>query len=654
VAAALDHTKPQVRPSGDGVITGSVMMRSTGAPVEGIQVSARLAPSNPYEGEIRKPLPESADLSPEAQLRTRLQRMVESENKWNAVTWTSATGPDGTFAIPGLPDGEYTVTVTHVRYTLSERGSTQRYPQYYDPNSLVSGRASISNVVPGGDAHFVAEALRMVFVEVLNPDSTPAAPLQLSTAQWPKGQEGASIEDVKTVLQFNSNQAWRGMGDYILLGEGIHGLRAALLPVHGMVKADPVRVDVEAEGPDPRVVIQLTPCAGVSLSIINEAGDLISDSSYYVNVVEAKSGEPKPTELMRYQGRLMVSPVKIRLGTAVMVFRDLEPGAYYAVVHQHNRIIDSKPLSVSTELVEASVAIKPPPRSDYVVVTVLGPDGQPTEDVTLSSRLKHKGGTTGSSQSTRLPDGTYMVFHAGAGQDRKYEEPVYSVRVNSRDFGQAEVEYDLGNAPVANVKLSAPAMLKVIINGARGHAAADKLRVNLAGQENAMLRGDYFGDYPGFDGYPSYVYGGTTNKGVAGEFTFGPMQPGEVTAILTISMSGSNWGGMELARESVTLAPGQNEIRIQLPTLFTITVHAPDSKDGDNVTLRAVNEGGNRSYAYSNHSVKLGSDLRCLFEHVPAGTYTISGRTSGGHASERIQLPGPSTVTLAAPAPKPR
>lgn len=651
VAEAMSKFQPGPRPSGDGVISGSVTFRSNGGPVAGVQVAIRQAPVNPYEGEIRKPLTDAIDTSPEGQLRSRLEKMVEAERKWSSVTWTGMTAEDGRFSIGGLPDGEYTVSVTHPTYIFGERGSTQRYPQYYDPNSTTSGRAAIGSVVPGGEAHFVAEALRMVFVEVLNPDSTPASPLQLSNAQWPKGQEGASIEDVTPVLQFNSHQAWRGMGDYIVLVEGIHAVKPTLMAIHGLVKANPVRVDVLPDGPDPKVVIQLVECAGVKLKVTNEAGDLISDSPYYVNVVAAKNGEPKTSELTGYSGRQSMSPVKIRLGSAEAVFRDLDAGSYRAVLFQHSRVIDMQPVTISSGLAEVTLAVKPPARSEYVVVSVLGPDGQPLQDATVTARLKHKRGSTGSSQSTQLPDGTIMIYHAGSNSEQKYEEPVYSVRVNSKDYGMAEVEYQLGSAPEAVVKLQAPAMLKVVVNGAKGHPAADRLRVNLSGDQDMMLRGDYFGEYPGYDAYPGFAYGGSTNnKGVAGEFTFGPMQPGEVTAVLTISPSSSGWGGIELGRETVVLVPGQNEIRIQLPTLYTITVHAPDSKDGDSVSLRPVRDPSKPSTSYPTNSAKLGADLRCVFEHVPGGEYDLAVNTSGRRASERVRLPGPSTVTLAAPA----
>lgn len=647
ISGVMSSSETPERPVGDGVITGRVVRAGSGLPIEGVMIVGRMVQGHPQHGEIKTPLPETPSLPGEAELIKQLEMQVRNNRAQRAAMWSVLTGPDGTYSLGGLPEGEYSISATHPRLSIAAEGNDPRGqggyydPTYYDPRSM--GGGIVTGVYVGGTANFHAIGRRMVFVDVLSADGAPVTSVSLSQATWPRGQEGASIEDVTSALRFVPiPQRWNGPGDYITLPEGVYAIRINLEAELGMVTCLAARVDVLADGPDPRVLLQLVPANGIEVTVTCEDSELLTKGTYSVNVVKATdAAQPDKRALTRSSGMKSLMPGKIRAGNAKAVFPDLEPGNYWAVLHQNNVVLDLKPVTSGSGATQIALSVQPPSREEYVLVKVLSPEGTIMTDTTVTGMVKYTGGSTSSNRSIRMPDGSYKVFHAGIDNDRKMTNPVYSVRAVSRDMGTVTGEYQLGPAAELTLRFQVPAMLHVTIDGAKGHAAEKQLRMSIDGEEsNPMRYGDMYGYNP-----EDFMYRGVGggNTGVGGVFVFGPMQPREVTMTLSVTPVGNSWGGFELHKEKITLQPGQNAHRIRMPALYSVSVYVPEGRAGLSVSARPrpSNEGGTR--ITSTVSATLGADLRCVLEHLPAGDYTL---TAARMETESISLPGHTSVTM--------
>jgi hypothetical protein len=296
-------------------------------------------------------------------------------------------------------------------------------------------------------------------------------------------------------------------------------------------------------------------------------------------------------------------------------FPDVAPGRYALGVARgsRGRVVVVEEVDVGTGLVEHDLRVPSPDPSEFISVSVLGPDGEPLKGVQISTGYKSKGSSSsGGSTVVRRPDGTLWVFHHEH-QFSEDPEGTYWITLTAKNHGNVTLEYRKGERSEWTVRMEEPGRVEARVTGIEKSPVADRLSFQLLA--------------PSADGR---VFRDTRSERVdaAGLQVLSSVQPGEYALVLLVAHSHVS---MPVARVPVTVRGGRNEFTVPLPPLHQVVVTGAEGT----ATLQTPE--GVRFVIWSQST-----DGRAVFEGIPEGEYTVNA----GSKSKSFRVSGPTKVEL--------
>jgi len=568
---AIEALPPPEVPTGDGVIAGRVLT-DDGAPLAGVRVAATPAMPEEMQAAARRDRRESPDLP--TSVRDFVRRM-----RWSGLARREAvTDAEGTYRIEGLVQIGHSVQAGLEGWKIRPTGR--------DPWA----------VQPGAEVDFQATRRCAVRIQVYLPNGTQPEQAMLSF------QAGSS----------GTNREWRRAEPDVEVDPGSWSVSAL---IGDALRSPSVEVTVEAGGTPPEVRLDLAARLGVKGRVTFEDDQRTSGAR--VRLARIPQGRDADPALLT-TGARDESLHSFEDGPLSFSFLDLAPGRYLVGVSRawQGLVVAWKEVEVSDSVVEVELEIPALEREEYVILRVLGPDGEslPKVDVKTGFRSKNSSSSGGSVVLDR-PDGVRWVLHHQANVDAGAEDARLWIGVSARGYGYREVEYEPGTAPSLEVRFAAPAMLEVTITGLAGNRYEGRVTAGLHGS-------------PRTDGWGGSH--GASEPDAQGRVTFGAVQPGP--HVLVLSIRGDPFGGSVIAEKEIELSSGANSVRIAMPELYEVVL---EGLTGTGWLSRRGNDGFHRTVAST-------QDGRAVVDALPAGTYTARA----GQKQATFTVPGATTVRL--------
>jgi hypothetical protein len=564
---ALREVPTAAPPREGGAITGGVH-DERGAPVAGVLVVATPDPEQLWLW----PPPRSARPPDPPDLEREVRAFVEEFHRRRLGRAEATTGSDGAYVLAQLSDVPHTVRA------------------YLDGHVVEPVGGSAYAVRPGGLVDFVAQEAVRVDVDVVFPDGTrpPDAGIRLGkdTCRWTPSEPA------------------------LLLPPGAYVFSAELPGDEGWLSKEVAREVVRGAAVEP-VVLRLEGRNGIRGQVRLAPGDRFP----YVAVRALRfAGDRTPT--LEELANSDKSHWDSGEGGYRYRFLDLEPGRYLVGVDiGEETIVATKIVEVSTSIVECDFDV---PRVDpraYLIVRVFTPDGQPLSNVQLQTGvLAGGGGSSGSTNFVRRPDGSLLVLHQSGYRDEA--DATYFVTAISETYGAKQASYKLGERNEVEIRFGEPATAEVTLQGYDDTRLAGALEVEA---------------YPG--GVRAWHHHSAEYEVDSdGRVALGPIEAGPCEVVVRVKTD--KWRTVELVRETLRLSPGRNAVTLALPPLYGLTVLADPGTELELVRLERHED--------EVASGTAGADGRIAFRRLRAGRYEVRGPGKGAMG---LVLPGLAEVT---------
>jgi hypothetical protein len=575
--AVLDRIPAPEVPRGEGTIRGYVRMEG-GEPVADALVVAR-----PTSGGPRRKYRRGLAGPDEQEVDKWVYDLVARRKGRDAARREARTDTAGAYEITGVTDAKHSVSAFAAGFQCTAARGSSAY-----------------NVRPNATVDFVARPVVEVAVDVLRPDGSrpPRATIECRGAATRK-------------------ESWFPGERWIQLWPGTYTVRAVV----DQSRSEEQTILVEAGRPGPSLVFRLEESPGLRGRILFPPELQAAQVSVYTLLFAGT--EPPDHARLTAEGK--------NTSTAgAYAFENLEPGSYLVGAGYGDKSVAATAVvRIGDGVVEQDLQLPPPDAERFVIVHVLGPEGERPSSVRFET--SYSGGSLGASGGGRSflrSDGAYFVPHHSWDTLRygsNHADPRWFVKAVSDDFGAIKKEYSPGKDKELTIRFQPGARLTARIAGYvdSGHEGHLLVALKEAGAYDPYLGRRHRELMPDEEGRQ----------------LLGPFQPGSYEAILVLRRPlGVSW---PLERVPLVLRPGENELAIPLPALHTLTVV---SKAGRRVSVVSDED----RYGRRTLQRSIDADGKATFEHLPAGAYrvTVRNQTGAKHQSATVEVPAQATVHL--------
>jgi len=566
-------TAPAVS-KGDAVISGTVRTED-GQPLAGVTIRARPVPPGRAAGSVSRGGP-----PPDDDLLTVVRRTVKSYRRRMGDRREVRTGADGAFRFTGLADLPHSVRAWAEGYRLETPG------------------VSLWRVPPGSTLEFVATPRIVAEVVVLLPDGSPPETADLSV-------DGGGNR--------RSGRGWRPDDSEIELAPGTWTI-SAKAGKHREFWSEEVRITIEAGRPGPTIELPCRAVRGIRGRVIFPE---VNKDHFKVAALRLAPGTTADPDRLTKADR----SENLWGGRDLYTLLDLPAGRWLVgVVLDHRRVVAHGTVEVAEGLSVLDLAVPAPDPSEYVEVTVLGPEGEPVEKAHFSTEYEtgnaHSGG---GGRAREIGKGRWRVYHHV--KPSSYDDGGrYGVEVKVTEYGSRRVWYDRKTTRKLTVRFDAPATFVATISGYVGCGLEGQLSLSL--QPLSKDRGDSPGG----------------RLSAEGEQRFGPTPPGAYELTLLLKRSEHNL--VPVSRIRVDLKAGENRHTVLPPKLHRLTVLTEGLPEDIRLSLRPRD----RSGGWWGTDRKLPENGRIVFDRLPAGDYVIEA----GMQMMFVSVPGKAMVRFVA------
>ncbi len=558
-----------------GRITGTVS-GARGDGVAGVTVRAVLRRIEANRRDRVEPGLEEAVRTFVRQRSLRLQTTVDA-----------TTSANGTYVLRGLTDGAYRVTASLSGFELRGGGTLTR---------------------AGMTVDFTAHPVVEIAIDVLLPDGSRPA------RAWIKCKRGGQDEITRD---------WYRQPGTVRVPPGSYVVAASVRDGDEL-KSDAVEVTVPLGKTPERVVIHLRGRPGIRGTIMFADGVDFSGISLYA--LSFQAGQQPDEELLRKNG---TQAWAFKRGTVAMTyaFQDLPDGRYVVgAALGEGPLLGARVVVVAGRVATCDFRDLKIPPSQYVVVSVLGPDDKPTPVKEIETSYRVDGSyTSGGGSWTRRDNGALLVLHCG--RSGAASGGTYGVKITTEKYGHKEVTYRGTKARELTVRFRSAATLQVTVRGYLG--SEHKSRVVFALERKTDRKRPI-----------DIASMADPERGLKvdanGMLRAGPVEEGEY--VLFVDVRAGDYQFFEATRHPVTLRPGKNSLIVPMPRLYALAVVATGFDPGDLVSLRRV---GGRDWYMVNG--RIDKDRKVHFNNLPAGKYKIESKVG----AMEIARPGPAEVVFA-------
>lgn len=588
-----------------GTITGEVRTED-GKSLSGVEV--RAVPSAAVK-------PAETDTSG---LEKRLCSLLAVHRRKQKMARSTQTRNDGSFALEGLAEGEYSLTAVRKGYAiLPQKGH------------------NADNVYPGAKVCFVARAIFEIPVTVLLPDGSKPkeAWVEWETPEWSWARRRAAPSGVR----------WLATDPAIRLEPGLYRLAASCTGIRAY-RSDTKTVSIMAGKPIAPLVFHLKALGGLRGKALFPPGE--EPDRTYVRMIRVEGEEVPSLDALDEMGFVCSATADAKYAFA---FHDLEPGPYaIAATLANGRLAGLEVIHVTEETKEMDLVLPPLDPSEYVILRVLGPDGAPLKEVQVDETCVLKGGAhVGGSPYRPVPraDGSYRIFHpAKAEEIREGPEgiPEYILEIISKAYGTRKIPCRPGKDIELVVSFASSATLELTLQGFDEGQHHGMLLVGIEMAADRRKR-----DEPG-GAYMSDPEG-LKAVGPGGSATLGPLEPGEHVLVVAIKERGTlmRRSTLEVVTRKVTLHDGANTLAVALPQLFTLSVRLPYAGSEADLHLQPLLPGAD----FVEFRKSPDENGLVVFRCLPAGKYSLSLAEGESSGKMIVTLPGQEHVVF---EPKPR
>jgi len=286
----------------------------------------------------------------------------------------------------------------------------------------------------------------------------------------------------------------------------------------------------------------------------------------------------------------------------------------------------SRVVDVVDRMVDVEIAVGVDDPSEYVVVRVLGPGGEPLPARGTSVSTAYDGPSSSSSgggQALRRTDGSWLVrFHDGVPAPGTEPEGTWKIRVSHGKLGRLETVLDPPTRRELVLRFGAAARLVVEVAGIERAGLGAKARLYL--KRHLETNGISFGTRPA----------DRTAEG----FVFEAVQPGDWFLVL---VAGDFPRGILLVdRKRIALGEGESEVTWALPELHTVRIEVADPEKRLSFEVQRLDGHGEWTSRY----VRRHEDGVAVLRHVAPGRYRLTGRY--GHEERTLTLDVPARTRI--------
>ena len=571
-------------PSGNGRLTGHVKTRD-GKPLSGVEVVATPMRKRRWPKRSR-----ALARRPESNLVESVQNIV-GYTRWardGARVATSAD--DGSYAVEGLGDVDYSIQAFRSGYSLRPQGRGQfRAGATVDIEARAIVRIDMDVVMEGG-----------------------AAPEKATINLSQRRGNGTS----------SSSQQWTPADPWIELDPGRFEIHASLSGDLGG-KSEAQAVTVKEGDADVRLhfTIKMKPALRLKLEIPEALSP-----TYVQGWLLRAAGErvPSATDLSESGTRQSV-----HRGERVILWKDLKPGRYLvgAAFGSFQRPTATALIEVSSGLTEHVLAMPEPSGEGVLKVRLLNPEGKPAGTVQWSVEHR-KGGSSrsGGQGSLMRADGVHILMDSHAGD---FEGGTHTLYATSSEWGVLTTRFDPKSSAIIEMRFAKPAEVSGQITGYAGSGYEGKVRFQWEDPSNR----------------PAHVwFHGASRIDDGGKLDMEPQQPG--VRILALYIKAGRHGWSSLAEQTVSLRPGKQGVSIAMPALHSLRiVWTGDGKP--QIALQPVLKPGGRKIHSASYQRKVGEDGVATFDALVAGRYTVVvyGKPMRGK-SPQVDIPAQSEIRV--------
>ncbi|MEO0661943.1 MAG: hypothetical protein AAFZ87_10430, partial [Planctomycetota bacterium] len=348
-----------------------------------------------------------------------------------------------------------------------------------------------------------------------------------------------------------------------------------------------VDLDVDGEGPH---VFELEPQYLLEVDLV-EPGLAFDNLSPWVDAKGPDDEEPRALR---------------RTSDGPFVLNGLAPGSYTV---RAGRTEDEPLVERAVEIAEASSALTlelpPIEPSDFLVVRCVDGSGRAVQDVTFryrseSSVNRSSGGLRGDAR----PGGEHWIAWSTIRSQGIDVAGGFTLVARSKTLGARNARIASG-AERVEITFASPADVTVLVQGASGRGG---LGASLGS------KGDGTATAMPWD-QPNVVEVDSN-----GRAAFGRLQPGEYQLVVG-ELENGRWIREPMLTEDVTVAPGDQTLRVVLPDMVELVVHVEDAKKGQSVTITP--EDATRAL-WSQENASIGADGTVRFTDLAPGLYRVN------------------------------
>ncbi|MHC4598839.1 MAG: carboxypeptidase-like regulatory domain-containing protein [Planctomycetota bacterium] len=578
--------------TGEGRITGRVETPD-GAPVAGVVVRAGPV----FSREDRSPRWRKGDgPPPERDLEAEIRKLIRQHKFGKAARREAVTNADGSYVLAGLGDGKYWIQAFKKGFEISPTGSKR------------------SRKFKAGDTvNFKAKPLVGIPVDVFLPDGSEPEEADIRIG------EGRSWNRV----------TWRPGSPSIRLMPGSYTLTCTSGD-EDEYRSESQDVTVGSGKTPNLITFRLKGDTGIKGKVILPAGMKLDH--VWVWALRCPSGRvPKADELVQ-EGE---STYASSYNDYAYSYQKLPPGTYLVgASYQRRKAVVTKTVEVTDHRVTADLSIPHPEASDYVILRVFGPKGEPLTNLKIETGYRSgRGGTaSGGGTAIRKKDGSFLVLHHPEEEwNRPNEGAQYFITASSKKFGRKEVAYKRGEVSELKIQFGEPATLEVTVDGYVGSEYEGKIHLVLEPKSEGKPASRRH--------YPHFYDPEKKKIDAEGRITLGPTEVGAYDLVMYMKKSQHETAPVQ--RIPVTLVVGKNQASIPIPALYDLTVVVEKAPAGTSVQLRRAGE----SMEHSDHK-QTDKEGRATFKKLSAGEYKITVWGAGVQGTMDVTLPGPPVVTF--------
>ncbi|MGQ0612202.1 MAG: hypothetical protein ACT4PV_00415 [Planctomycetaceae bacterium] len=563
--------------------TGSISVRVRGADGAGIPgATVRATPvSRGDGGGARRG---DGPPSPVA-LEEAVRLFVARELRARAGLVEAVTGADGGCRLEALADAGYSVTAYLAGYEV-----------------VPSPGQRVGDVRPGASLEFTATEVVELPVEVFGLDGER---IERVLIRWSRGSSGES-----------GTTWWTASRPSVALPPGHYTLSAQGQDEEALT-SDSESVELRAGGGAGGVVLRLRDRPGIRGVVTFREGVRPRHLTLYC----VPGSEDGPAGDKRLVEKGAQHHALDRQGYSYTL-RDLSPGTYRVGVAIQRALLATRTVVVGSGTARCDLEVEAIDPAAYVLVRVLGPDGEPVTDVEFDTAYRTEtSSSSGGGTFLRREDGAFLVFHHdSSGSDPGGE---HFVEAGSARYGRKELSYRRGSVKELELRFGPPATLELTVAGLAGSRFETAVTFSLAaaGREaEDRPRGSREGSKPQ----------------ETGRLLLGPVEAGEYDLVSRAGVD--RHSSLEAGRQRLRLLPGVNKLSVAMPRLHSLTVSVPDLEQGARLSLRLERDNG----AWVQQI--LGEDRRALFEPLPDGRYQLQAQRGKVSGAMTVTLPGPAEV----------